>query len=115
VWVVMLEKDFQAAVVELARWHGWKVHHTRTVQIAGGGWLSPGLDKGFPDLVLARDGDVIVAELKTDNGRLTVSQGEWLKVLGTVVEAVVWRPRDMSLIHERLAPIRSHVRRSHRV
>lgn len=111
----MLEKDFQQWIVDLAKWHGWLVHHTRTVRIAGGGWTTPGIDAGFPDLVLARDGDLIFAELKTNNNRTTVSQDRWLATLGTAAEVVVWRPKDMSLITERLAPIRTHVQKSRRV
>jgi hypothetical protein len=109
----MLEKDFQQWVVDLARWHGWLVHHTRTVKIAGGGWTSPGLDAGFPDLVLARPDELIFAELKTNTGKTTGTQARWLDVLDTApIEVVVWRPKDMPHIMERLAPICTHVRRS---
>lgn len=110
----MLEKEFQRSVVELARWYGWRVHHTRTVQIAGGGWTSPGLDPGFPDLILVRDDQIIFAELKTDRGRTSKTQDGWLAALGKCAETVVWRPRDMAQLTERLAPIRSHVKRSRR-
>jgi hypothetical protein len=47
---------------------------------------------GFPDLVLARDGEVLFRELKTDRGRLTEAQRHSLEVLG----GEVWRPNDWS-------------------
>lgn len=40
------ERDFQAAVMELARLLGWRVYHT---------WDSRKSEPGFPDLVLVRD------------------------------------------------------------
>ena len=59
---------------------------------------------GFPDLVLARGGFVIFAELKADKGKTSDDQEAWLLALGgesfqserTLV--VVWRPRDWSTI-----------------
>jgi len=107
----MLERDFQNAVVELARLGGWLVHHTRTVQIAGGGWSSPCLDKGFPDLTLVKRERLLFAELKTETGRLTLEQIRWLEALrDTGADARVWRPSQWNEIVETLTPTRSNVR-----
>lgn len=56
--------------------------------------------EGFPDLVLARDGVVIFAELKTDKGRLGPGQKEWAEEIGAQYR--LWRPKDMPQIIETL-------------
>lgn len=97
----MLEKDFQAAVVELARLKGWLVHHTRTVKIQNGGWTSPGIVNGFPDLVLVHEQKqkIIFAELKSEKGKVSADQTKWLNALDSCrATAVVWRPDDWDYI-----------------
>ena len=108
----MLEAEFQANVVQLAKTTGWLIHHDRgdyRQTIAG--------DAGFPDLVMARAARVIFAELKSDEGNLTDTQIKWLTALsgspwsgGTTgflrpvvngagsIEFYVWRPPDIDLI-----------------
>jgi len=61
----MTEREFQQAVVQLARLMGWRVHHTRPALTQRGRWLTPIQgDAGFPDLVLCRPPRLILAELK---------------------------------------------------
>jgi hypothetical protein len=60
--------------------------------------------KGFPDLVLLRDGVLLVAELKVGNNKLSPSQAAWLAAFRAAgVAASVWRPGDWSLIEQALA------------
>lgn len=61
-------------------------------------------DRGFPDLVLAKNGVVILAELKTDTGRLGQGQPEWAEQIGTQYR--LWRPKDMEQIKAELAQLR---------
>lgn len=63
------EVQFQQAVIDYARLMGWKVYHTHD---------SSRSESGFPDLVLARKGRIVFAELKTQNGRVKAEQQEWL-------------------------------------
>jgi hypothetical protein len=92
----LTEAQFQERVCDLARMTGWHVTHFRSVY-TGGRWRTPLTGHpGFPDLVLARSGALIVAELKTDTGRLTPEQRSWLASLGP--HARVWRPRDWPAI-----------------
>jgi hypothetical protein len=49
-------------------------------------------DVGAPDLLLARGGVVLLAELKADRGRLGPGQREWLAEAGG--HGRLWRPRD---------------------
>lgn len=101
--VRITERDFQRAVVELARLHGWRVHHTRHALNRRGQWRTPIQgDAGFPDLVLARGGRVIFAELKRKGGRPTPQQQMWLQTLAQSggVEVYVWNPDDWDRIVE---------------
>lgn len=96
------EAHFTQRVIQTARWHGWKVTHFRPSRTQSGRWATAVQgDIGSPDLLLARDGDVLLAELKTDTGRLRPEQREWLAHLGD--RAVVWRPRDWDAVLTRLA------------
>lgn len=86
--VRMTEKELQTAVIEMARFMGWRHYHTYDSR------RSP---EGFPDLVLVRRGRLIFAELKSERGRLTVHQKIWLEELkeveknsNGVVEVKVW-------------------------
>lgn len=95
------ERDFQRAVIDLARRTGWRVHHTRPALTQRGRWLTPVQgDVGFPDLVLCRPPRLIVAELKRVGGRLTTAQRGWLDALGQCagVECYLWRPEDWDAI-----------------
>lgn len=92
----LCEAQLQRLVVELARWTGWRVHAERPAATPSG-WRTPIQgDAGFPDLVLARSGEMIFAELKSRTGRLAEEQKAWGLVLGTVpgVAYYVWRPAD---------------------
>ena len=54
---------------------------------------------GYPDLTLVRGERLIYAELKTERGRLTEAQRDWLERLGrTCAETYVWRPSDLPVI-----------------
>jgi hypothetical protein len=84
----LLEKDFQRTVLELAELRRWLCYHT---------YDSRRSQAGFPDLVLVRRGRLIFAELKTDVGRVSDPQQEWLKALdSTAAEVHVWRPVDLT-------------------
>lgn len=93
------EAEFMGQVIELAQLRGWRVHHTRPAWTSKG-WRSPIQGSvGFPDLVLVRKcgkyARVILAELKSDKGRLTDEQREWIRLLEGCkgVETYIWRPR----------------------
>ena len=113
----MNEKDFQQQVISIARMYGWKVQHTRAVQMASGRWATPIQgEAGFPDLVLVKSnhdgrGGVIFAELKTDLGRVQDHQKAWIAALnGAGAECYVWRPTDLLNISHRLSALSSHVK-----
>lgn len=74
----MSEDEFQSQVLECAAINGWRLIHHRPARTVDG-WRTPMQgDPGFPDLVLARAGVVLFAELKREDGRLTPDQAKWL-------------------------------------
>lgn len=94
--LVMTERDLREQVRELCKLFGWKMHFN---------WLSIHSPRGFPDLFLANveQKRVIVAELKTEKGKVTPEQEEWLAVLRACgIEAYVWRPSQFEEILARL-------------
>jgi hypothetical protein len=94
----MREAELQAGVVDLAHALGYRVAHFRPAMTAHG-WRTPvsADGAGFPDLVLcrARDGRIIVAELKAEKGRVTEAQRAWLDDLSAAgVPVFTWWPAD---------------------
>jgi hypothetical protein len=89
------EKNFQAQVVQLARLCGWQVYHTFDSRRSAAGFL---------DLTLVRGQHLIFAELKREDGRLSVPQKDWLERLSNVTEVSthLWRPSDWRTIEELL-------------
>lgn len=80
------ERQWQQAICELASLLGWRWYHTHDSR------RSP---EGFPDLVLVKGGRLLFFECKTEKGRVTKAQDEWLTALGPVSDlAVVVRPSD---------------------
>jgi hypothetical protein len=81
------EREWQAKVVDLARWRGWMVFHPFDSRRSAAGW---------PDLALCRNGRLVLAELKTATGRVSPDQRRWLAALSAVpgVETYLWRPSD---------------------
>ena len=95
------EAHFQKRVIDLAHARGWLVHHTRTVRMPSGAYATPLQgDPGFPDLVMARKGVLILAELKSEKGRVEPEQRLWLDAISSQHE--VWRPSDWSKIERML-------------
>jgi protein gp37 len=84
---VMTEKELSQQVQQLARLKGYRVYHT---------FLSVYSEPGFPDLCMAKEGRLIFAELKTERGKVTSSQKDWLEVLAAskACEVYIWRPGD---------------------
>lgn len=97
----MREADFQRRVIDYALLHHWRIHHTRPARTQHG-WRTP-LEghPGLPDLVLARNGVVLLVELKSERGRPTRDQEAWLAAAGP--HARLWYPKDWATIVTELA------------
>lgn len=100
----MSEDDFQTRIIQTAKLNGWRVTHFRAVKMSSGRWAVPLQgDAGFPDLALARDGVVILAELKksrTEKAR--DGQVEWLRAIGPAIGRL-WCPEDWQAIVSELS------------
>lgn len=100
------EREYQQAVIDLARLHGWRVAHFRAA-LTGKGWRTPVAadGAGFPDLCLVRD-RIVFIELKAGNGPVRADQTAWLRALrGAGVEAHLVRlPGDWPLLEATLRP-----------
>ena len=97
----MNERLFQDQVEQIAKMNGWLVFHPSPHMVRQGVWRSDG--KGFPDLVLAhRERGLIMAELKTADGKLTLDQVRWANHVSPWVEHYVWRPAQLDMIAARL-------------
>ena len=90
---MLTEKQFEAQVKDLAKMFGWRYYHP---------FLSKWSERGWPDVVLLRDGRLILAELKSEKGKLTEHQARWLWALRKVpgIRVYVWRPRHIEKIAE---------------
>ena len=91
------EKLFQEQVRKAAILTGWRYFHA---------WNSMRSPEGFPDCVLvhAAKKRLIFAELKSDNGKATQAQLDWLADCRAIpgVEAYLLRPADFDWFWEKL-------------
>lgn len=96
----MTESQFTETVIELAKYNRWMVSHFRAARTERG-WRTPLQGHaGFPDLILARGGVVLLVELKTVKGKVTRDQQQWAGEIGTQYR--LWRPTDLEAIKEEL-------------
>ena len=87
------EDEFQEQIIEVAQLCGWMVaHHPDSRRMKG--------NAGLPDLILAKEGRVVFAELKSSTGTVSDAQQGWLDALAprkgqTAAHSVyVWRAKD---------------------
>jgi hypothetical protein len=90
------EAEFTMQVIRLAQLYGWTVCHFRPAKTSKGYRTALQGDAGFPDIVAARNGRKIVAELKVGTRRATPEQMRWLAAWGA--DAYLWYPRDWDQI-----------------
>jgi hypothetical protein len=96
------EVEWQATVIEIAEWNGWKWYHSPKNRPVGG--KIQNIIAGYPDLCLVRGRRLLFVELKRERGVTTVAQKEWLAALiRTGAEVEVWRPSDVDDVKRVLA------------
>src|SRR5688500_18542245 len=85
----VLEKERTSQVVEPPRTLGWLRFHA---------WNSKHSPSGYPDETLVRE-RVVWLELKTERGRLSSAQKEWLRALMYAgAEVYLIRPRHLDAL-----------------
>lgn len=70
---------------------GWRYYHTHDARHSAGGW---------PDYVVLGYGQLLIVELKAEDGRLTPAQGQWLHELARQGSASVALVRGVDGVHE---------------
>jgi hypothetical protein len=89
----MSEDDFKSRIMDTAMLYGWRICHIRPARKQHGRWVTPiEGHAGLPDLILARDGRVLLIELKSQVGKPTAEQLAWLAAAGD--NGRLWRPSD---------------------
>ena len=86
------EKEYQKIIETYAQENGWKVHHCNNTFYCNGG-------RGFFDLVAVRNGEVILAELKSENGKTSRAQMDWAREYPA---RELWYPSDAGYVMERM-------------
>lgn len=98
-------EEFQETVCELAHYLGWRIAHFRRAW-SKKGWRTPVQydGAGFPDLFLVRGERLLVMELKSAKGNVTIPQQLWLDTLKATGKCEVYlgRPDDWDEIVELL-------------
>jgi hypothetical protein len=92
------EAEFTQALRKQATWQGWLFYHTGDSRKS---------DRGFPDVVMVRQGRLVFAELKVREEKLRKDQAIWIEALRVAssalsaftgptrsLEVFVWRPAD---------------------
>jgi hypothetical protein len=90
---VVTEAQFLRQVLHLAALFSWRAYHPQ---------LSKWSERGWPDVALVRPPRFVLAELKSEKGKITPQQQDWLDDLSRCpgVESFVWRPSDFEAIVE---------------
>ena len=101
----LTEAAWSARVTDTAKLFGWRFAHFRPARTAKGWRTAMQGDRGFPDLCLLRPPRLILAELKSDTGRVNAEQSDWIAELTSVpgIEVYIWRPSDWESIYTTLA------------
>lgn len=98
-----LEKHFAKQVEYLLDVNGWVWKHDETSMRPDGRFATAFRGKrGFPDYIAVRGDRIILAELKSETGRLSQGQKDWLEAFRFTnkVEVFVWRPKDFDDIRK---------------
>ena len=92
----MTETELQGEIIVMALRQGWAVHPSS--QGASNSPRRPSRVRtanGYPDLTLARDGQVLWLELKAEDGKLAQDQIMWQQALPYGMHEVI-RPSDLA-------------------
>lgn len=106
------ENDWLNLIVDLAQRYGYVVHHQRPARVGTDGKWRDAIvgTSGFPDLVMAKDGRLIIWELKLKGNTLTPHQQRWGDELSAADAEydVIWLPPrpDSELIDGLIARLR---------
>lgn len=92
------EAEWQQTVTAALSAFGWHWMHVRRTRGKGGKWTTSTSQPGWPDLVALRGAHVLGIELKSETGKPTEQQLEWLGRFSRLVGGRGWlvTPADPS-------------------
>ena len=98
----MTEAAWQMSIIKQAHACGWLAVHFKPSKV-GDHYLTQVLgDAGSPDLLLARNGVLLLIEVKAQRGRLSPEQERWRDAIGPQ-QWRCWRPSYKRAAWEELA------------
>jgi hypothetical protein len=87
------EDEFTDQVIAVFQLRRWKVVHFDRARKKDGSWRTPLRgDPGSPDITAAKNGQVLMAELKVGKNKPSQCQSEWLHHCGA--HGFLWYPKD---------------------
>lgn len=97
--IPITEKAFFSQVEDLLKRFQWEFEHTFEQSV-----YARRTTKGFPDIVACRPPRLLFIELKSEKGKVTEAQQEWLDALKATgkVEVYLWKPSQFEEIVELL-------------
>jgi hypothetical protein len=92
----MTEADYQGRIVEYASLCRWRLYSAVPCLRRDGRWRTSVTSSGWPDIIAVRGPVLAAFEVKTDSGRPSADQLDWLRALADVehVTAQLVRPQD---------------------
>lgn len=92
----LTETEWQRTLVGALNTFGWHHMHVRRTVGRGKQWTTSTSAKGWPDLVALRGPWLVAIEVKTDVGKITPEQIEWLHRFSLLAGGRAWviRPGD---------------------
>lgn len=90
----MSETQLKKAVIDRAHDLGWKIAHFLPAMMGDRWYTAVQADgKGWPDLVLVRNDQLLCIELKSERGKPTPEQLQWAEwLMGAGVHWECWSP-----------------------
>jgi len=90
------EKEFGQQIEDLLNLFGWRWCHFRPARTEQGWRTAISGYQGFPDYVAVRGDRLVIAELKSDKGKVSEHQQAWIEALTQAgAEVYVWRPSQI--------------------
>ena len=96
----MSERELGRTIREMAEAFGWLCY-----QVLDTRNYAKRTSRGFPDQFIARPGQALALELKTERGIVTPDQELWVATLDSIpgITSAVIRPSDLDQVEELLA------------
>lgn len=86
------EKDFSRQVEDLLNLFSWRWCHFRPARTEHGWRTALSGYKGFPDYIAVKSSRLLIFELKSEKGKVSPTQQEWLDILTECQRMMIKEP-----------------------